>query len=156
MGMLQATMPPSVAAKQIWCHVRMIGRLKNRFQQTWTTSDRLRSGHPNVLTWRQNRDPWTSYLCDRFHLETVTARTIQELIIPESELKLWEILFKRFVEDPNLLTFDGTLVWCSITSNLGTRGKTDVLMNWETGKEHYLAGFCFYFSNHCMLFEWNT
>ena len=49
-GMLQANVSPSVAAKQIRCHVRMIGRLKNRFQQTWTTSDRPRPGRRHVLT----------------------------------------------------------------------------------------------------------
>ena len=49
-GKLQANVPPSVAAKQIRCHVRRIGRLKNRFQQTWTTSDRPRPGRPHVLT----------------------------------------------------------------------------------------------------------
>ena len=38
--MLQANVTLSVAAKQFWWLVRTIGRLKNRFQQTWTMSDR--------------------------------------------------------------------------------------------------------------------
>ena len=46
MGMLQAYVTPSVAAKQFQCHVRTIGRLKNHFQQTSTTSDRPRPGRP--------------------------------------------------------------------------------------------------------------
>ena len=61
-GMLHATVTPSVVAKQFWCHVRMVGRLKNRFQQTWTTSDRPRPGRPRVLTRRQDRDIQTSHL----------------------------------------------------------------------------------------------
>ena len=70
-GMLHATVTPSVVAKQFRCHDRMIGRLKNRL----TTSDRPRPGRPRVLTRRQNRDIQTSHLRNRFHLETVTART---------------------------------------------------------------------------------
>ena len=50
LGILQANVTPSVAAKQFRCHVRTIGRLENRFQQTWTTSDRPSPGHPRVLT----------------------------------------------------------------------------------------------------------
>ena len=74
-GMFNATATPLVVAKQFRCHVRMIGRLKNRFQQTWTTSDRPRPGRPRVLTRRQDRDIQTSHLRNRFHLDTVTART---------------------------------------------------------------------------------
>ena len=68
-GMLQSNVTPSVAAKQFRCHVRTIGRLMNRFQQTWTTSDRPRPGRPRVLTRRQDRDIRTSHLCNRFYLE---------------------------------------------------------------------------------------
>ena len=50
-GMLQANKTPSVAARQFHWHVRTIGRLKNPFQQTRTTSDR-----PRVLTLRQDLD----------------------------------------------------------------------------------------------------
>ena len=73
--MLQANVTPSVAAKQFWCNVRMIQRLKNRFQQTWTTSNRPRPGRPRVLTRRQDLDSRMSHLCNRFNLETATART---------------------------------------------------------------------------------
>ena len=72
--MLQANVTPSVAAKQFRCHVRRIGHLKNRFQQTWTTSDRPRAGRDRVSTRRQDRDIPTSHLCNRFYLETVSAR----------------------------------------------------------------------------------
>ena len=49
-GMLQTNMIASVAVKQYQCHVRMIGRLDNRLQQTWITSDRPCPGHFRVLT----------------------------------------------------------------------------------------------------------
>ena len=55
-GMLQANVTTSVAAKQFRSHVRTIGRLKNRFQQTWTTSDRRRPGRPRALTQGHDRD----------------------------------------------------------------------------------------------------
>ena len=58
-GMLQANVTPSVVAKQFECHVRTIGRLKNRFQQTWTTS--VRPGRHRVLTQRQVRAIRTSH-----------------------------------------------------------------------------------------------
>ena len=74
-GMLHATVTPSVVAKQFRCHFRTIGHLKNCFQQTWTTSDRTRPRRPRVLTRRQDRDIQTSHLRNRFHLEAVTART---------------------------------------------------------------------------------
>ena len=45
-GMLQANVTSSVVAKQFQCHVRTIGRLKNHFQQIWTTSDRPRLDVP--------------------------------------------------------------------------------------------------------------
>ena len=73
--MLYATLTPSVVIKLFRCHVRTIGRLKNRFQQTWTTSDHPRQGRPRVLTRRQDRDIQTSHLRNRFHLYTVTPRT---------------------------------------------------------------------------------
>ena len=65
-GMLHATVTPLVVTKQFRCHARTIGRLKNRFQQTWTTSDRPRPGRPSVLTRRQDRDIQTSFLRNRF------------------------------------------------------------------------------------------
>ena len=51
----------------------MLGRFD--VQQTLTTSDRPRPGRPRVLTADQDRDIRTSHLCNRFYLETVTART---------------------------------------------------------------------------------
>ena len=73
--MLQANVTTSVAAKQSRSLVRTIGRLKNRFQQSWTTSGRPRPRRPRALTRRQDRDIQTSHLSNRFYLETVTART---------------------------------------------------------------------------------
>ena len=61
-GMLQANVTLSLAAKKFRCHARTIGRLKNRFHQTWTTSDRPRPGRPHVLTRRQDQDIRTSHL----------------------------------------------------------------------------------------------
>ena len=72
--MLHATVTPSVVTKQFRCHVRTIGPLKNRFQQTWTTSECPRLGRPRVLMQRQDRDIQMSHLRNRFHLETATAR----------------------------------------------------------------------------------
>ena len=41
MRMLQANVTPSVIAQQIRCHVRMIERLRKRFRQIGTMSDRV-------------------------------------------------------------------------------------------------------------------
>ena len=43
-GMLQANVTPLVVTKLFRCHVRTIGCLKNRFQQSGTTSHRPRPG----------------------------------------------------------------------------------------------------------------
>ena len=74
-GMLHATVTPSVVTKRFRCNVRTIGRLKNRFQQIWTMSECPRPGRPCVFTRCQYRDIRTSHLRNRFHLETVTDRT---------------------------------------------------------------------------------
>ena len=76
-GMLKANVTPLVVAKRFRCHVRTIGRLKNRFQQIRTTSHRPRPGRRCVPTRRQYRDIQTYYYCNRFHLGSVTARTSQ-------------------------------------------------------------------------------
>ena len=93
-GMLQANVVPSVAAKQFRCHVRRIGRLKNRFQQTWTTSDRPRAGRHRVLTRRQDLDIPASHLSNQFYLETVSARTYPGTHYPRISAKT-EKLFSR-------------------------------------------------------------
>ena len=54
MGMFEANVTPLIVAKQFQCHVRTIGRLKNRFQQIGTTSHRPRPGRRRVLTRRQD------------------------------------------------------------------------------------------------------
>ena len=76
-GMLQSNMTPLIVAKRFRCHVRKIGRLKNRFRQIWTTSHRPLPGCRHVSTRRQDRDIQTSHWWNRFHLESVTARTPQ-------------------------------------------------------------------------------
>ena len=86
-GMLLANLTPPAVAKQFRCHVRTIGRLKNRFQQTWTTSDHPRPGRPRVFTRRLDRDIQASHLRNQFHLEPVTARTTKALIISAQTLK---------------------------------------------------------------------
>ena len=61
-GMLQANMTPMIVDKQFRCHVRTIGRLKNRFRPNGTTSHRPRSGRRRVSTRRQDRAIQTSHL----------------------------------------------------------------------------------------------
>ena len=68
-GMLKTNVTPLVVAKRFRCHARSIGRLKNRFQQIWTTSYRPRPGRRCVSTRRQDRDIQTPHLCNRFNLE---------------------------------------------------------------------------------------
>ena len=75
----------------------MNGRLKNRFQQIWTMSDRPSPGRPRVLTRRQDRDIRTSHLCNRFNLETVTARAYLGTHNPCVSAKTVRIIFKTFV-----------------------------------------------------------
>ena len=95
-GMLQDNMTPSVVAKQFRYHVRTIGRPKNRFRQIGTTSHRPRPGRRRVSTRRQDRDIQTSHLCNRFHLESVTARTSQGTHCPKIRAQTVRNHFKRF------------------------------------------------------------
>ena len=95
--MLQVNMTPLVVAKRFRCHVRTIGRLKNRFQQIGITSHRPRPGRRRVSTRRQARDIQTSHLCNRLHLESVTARTSQGTHNPKIRAQTVRNRFKRFV-----------------------------------------------------------
>ena len=99
-GMLKANLTPLIVAKRFPCHVRMIGRLKNHLQQIGTTSHRPRPGHRRVSTRRQDRATQTSYLCNGFYLESVTARTPKELIIQKSGHKLREIISRDMSKAP--------------------------------------------------------
>ena len=74
-GMLKANVTPLVVAKRFPCHVWTTGRLENRFQQIGTASHRPRPGRQRLWTRRQDGDIKTSHLCNRFHMESVTART---------------------------------------------------------------------------------
>ena len=94
---VQDNMTPSVVAKQIRCHFRTTGRLKNRFRQIGTTSHRPRPGRRRVSTRRQDRDIQTSHLCNRFHLESVTARTSQGTHCPKIRAQTVRNRFKKFV-----------------------------------------------------------
>ena len=51
-GILKANVTPLVVVKQFRCHVRTIGRLKNRFQQIGKISHRPRPGRRLVSTRR--------------------------------------------------------------------------------------------------------
>ena len=60
-GMLKANVTPLDVTKRFRCHIRTIGRFKNRFQQTGTASHRPRPGRRRVSTRRQDRDIQTSH-----------------------------------------------------------------------------------------------
>ena len=96
-GMLKANVTPLLVAKRFWCHFRMIGRLKNRFQQFGTKSHRPRPGRRRVSTRRQDRDIQTSHLCNPFQLESVAARTSQGTHNPKIRAQTVRNCFKRFV-----------------------------------------------------------
>ena len=63
-GMLKANVTPLIVAKRFRCHVRMIGRLKNRFQPVGTTSHRPRPGCRCVSKGRQDQATQMSHLCN--------------------------------------------------------------------------------------------
>ena len=96
-GILRAIVTPLIVAKQFRCHFRTIGRLKNRFQQIWTASHRPRPGRRRVSTQRQYLDMQTSYLCNRFYLKSVIARTSQGTHTPKIRAQNVRNHFKRFV-----------------------------------------------------------
>ena len=106
-GMLQDNMTPSVVAKQFQCHVRTIGRLKNRFRQIGTMSHRPRPERRCVSMRRQDRDIQTSHLCNRFHLESVTAKTSQGTHCPKIRAQTVRESFREIClrpPPPNVLT----------------------------------------------------
>ena len=96
-GMLKANVTPLIVTKQFRCHVRTIGRLKNRFQQIGTKSYRPGLGRGRVSTPRQDRDIQTSHLYNRFHLESVIARTSRRNHNPKIRPQTVRNRFKRFV-----------------------------------------------------------
>ena len=96
-GMLKANVTPLVIAKRVRCHVRTIGRLKNRFKQIGTTSHRPRPRRRRVSTRRQDHNIQTSHLCNRFHLESFTARTSQGTHYPKIRVQTVRNRFKKFV-----------------------------------------------------------
>ena len=96
-GMLQANVTPLIVAKRFRCDVKTIRRLKNLFRQIGITSHRLRLGRRRVSTRRQDRDIQTSHLCNRFHLESLTAGTSQGTHSPKIRAQTERNRFKRFV-----------------------------------------------------------
>ena len=96
-GMLQANVTPLIVAERFRCHVRTIGRLKNCFRQIGTTSHRPRPGRRRVSTRRQDRDIQTSHLCNRFYLESVTARTAHGTHITKIRAQTVRNRFMKFV-----------------------------------------------------------
>ena len=96
-GMLKTNVTLLIVAKQFRCRFRTIRRLKNRFQQIGTTSHRLRPGRRRVSTRRQDRDIQTSHLFNRFHLESVTARTSQGTHKTKIKAQTKGNCFKSFV-----------------------------------------------------------
>ena len=99
-GMLKANVTSLVVAKRFRCHVRTIGRLKNRFQESWTNSNRPRPGRRRVSTRRQDRDIQTSHLCNRFHLESVTSRTSQGTHCLKFTAQTVKIVSRHFLKPP--------------------------------------------------------
>ena len=96
-GMLKANVTSLVVARRFRCHLRTIARLKNRFQESGTKSNRPRPRRRRVSTRRQDGDILTSHLCNRFHLESVTARTSQGTHCPKIRAQTVRNRFKRFV-----------------------------------------------------------
>ena len=96
-GMLQANVTPLIVDKRFRCHVGTIGRFKNRFRQTGATSHRPRPGRQHVSMRRQDRDAQTSHLCNRFYLESVTARISQGTHSPKIRAQTVRSRFKKFV-----------------------------------------------------------
>ena len=90
--MLKAKATPLIVAKKFRCHVRTIERLKNLFNQIGTTPQR-----PRVSTRCQYRVTKASHLCNRFHLESVIAKTSQGTHNPKTRAQPVRNHFKRFV-----------------------------------------------------------
>ena len=112
--MLTANVTPLVVAKRFRCHVRTIGRLKNCFQQIGTTHT-VRVQGVDVC---------------RLDVKIETSRRLIcaiDLIWSQSQLGHHkELIIKkiraetvRYVSDPHLPTFGGTLLWCSFNVKLG-------------------------------------
>ena len=99
-GMLKANVTPFIVAKQFRCPVRTIGHFKNRFQQIGTTSHSLRPGCRLVLMRHQDRATQTSHLCNRFLLESVTARTSQGTHNPKIRDQTGELSFQKICLRP--------------------------------------------------------
>ena len=69
--MLNASMTMNAVAMNIGCSTRAIRH--QRFQATWRTEDRPRSGRPQVTTRGQDRYIRNTHLRNRFQSATATA-----------------------------------------------------------------------------------
>ena len=96
-GMLKANVTPLIVAKRFRCYVRTIERPKIRFQQIGKTSNHLRPERRGVSTRRQDQAIQTFHLCNRFHLESVTAKKSQGTHNPKIRPQTVRNRFRRFV-----------------------------------------------------------
>ena len=74
LGMLQGGMRTADVARAIYCNVRTVRCLRQRYRETGRTADCPRSGRPCVTTPAQDRYIRTSHLRDRYRMATTTAR----------------------------------------------------------------------------------
>ena len=73
LGMLQAGVSLSAAARQFRCNVSTISRLRSRYQATGSAEDRPRRGRQRVTTPAQDMQMVRQHLQDRFRPATRTA-----------------------------------------------------------------------------------
>ena len=71
--MLSAGMTINAVAINTGCSTRAIRHLRQRFQATWRTEDRPRSGRPRVTACGQDRYIRYTYLHNRFQTATATS-----------------------------------------------------------------------------------
>ena len=127
--MLQANVTPLIVDRRFQCHVGTIGRLKNRFQQTGATSHSPRPGRQRVSMRRQDRDVQMSHLCNRFYLESVTARTSQGTHSPKIRAQTVRSPLRNLFKTSTSQRLTELYFGAVFTSNQETLGSTKVLMN---------------------------
>ena len=96
-GMLKANVAPVVVAKRFRCHIRTIGRLKNRFQQIGTTSHHPRPGRRRDVKTETSR----RLICaiDFIWSQSQLGHP-KELIIQKLELKMCAIVSRDLFKTP--------------------------------------------------------
>ena len=114
-------MTSSVLAPQFRCQIRTIERLRDRFRQTGTTSDRLRLGRPRVTTRRQSRNVRASHQRNRYRPVTVTARRTQETHNPRFSAQTVRNRMREIgvrSGRPHVFIHSGVFIWPSVFSIL--------------------------------------